>query len=90
MLEETVIKWLDRSELTPRRNFGWYLVVLKPNNFEECEADGLDYSDWISSYGFDKAWYNNCRFWVADPHGYGTKEVTNRVIMFAELPKVSI
>lgn len=89
-MKDTIIKWTDRSKSSPFRNFGWYLVVLKPKNFKECEDNGTDYSEWISSYGFDKAWYNDYRFWVSDPHGYGTEEVTNRVIMFAELPKVSI
>jgi len=90
IMKETIIQWSKYNAEFPKRNFGWYLVILKPVNFKECELNGLDYADWIASYGFEKAWYNNHKFYIANPHGYRTEEVTDRVELFAELPKVAI
>lgn len=89
-MKATLIEWEDFKYCNPIINFGWYLVVLKPKNWKECEDGKLNYADWVSSYGFEKAWYNNSKFYVANPHVYGTEEVTDRVGLFAKLPKVSL
>lgn len=90
-IKQTGINWYkykDRHEVL--REFGWCLVILKPVNFKECEDNGYDYSEWVSSYGFDKALFHNGDFWIADWHGHGTIKVTNRVVLVANLPREDI
>ena len=90
-VKKTVITWYKyKDRYSALREFGWCLVILKPKNFKECDDEGLDYSDWIASYGFEKAWFNNGDFWVANPHGYGTEKVTDRVALVAPLPREDI
>jgi len=81
---KTLIEWHDINKELPKHNFGWYFVILKPVNFEELEKENSSYVDWVESYGLEKAWLNGYRWWVADPHGYGTSEVTNRVKYFSK------
>lgn len=66
------------------------MVILKPVNFRECNDEGYDYSDWVTAYGFEKAWFHNGDFWIADWHGHGTKKVTDRVALVANLPRENI
>jgi len=88
---QTIIDWFDYNDrYDALREFGWCLVVLKPKNFNECDQGGLDYADWVLSYGFEKAWWHGGKFYVANPHCYGTEEVTNRVALIAPLPKERI
>lgn len=81
---KTVIEWNDITKELPVHNFGWYFVILKPVNFDELENDNQSYADWVQSYGLEKAWLNGYKWWIADSHGYGTKEVTKRVMYFSK------
>lgn len=90
-IKTTEIEWYKYADrYSVLSNFDWCLVVLKPSNYKELDDKGLDYSDWISSFGFEKAWFGNDGFYVANPHGYGTEKVTDRVALVAPLPKENI
>lgn len=76
---------------TPPIGYGWYAVALNPVNWRDFRgSDDPAMNGWRKSFGFEKGWLNGGRWWIADYHGSGSIEVTERVTHWAKLPEVPL
>lgn len=83
---ESVIRWINGKDTKPIES-GWYMVVLKPVNFQEFD-DERRLNGWIEDYGLDKVWFNNGCFWDSKS-GPGI-DITDRVIYWGNIPTVPL
>ena len=82
----TVIQWIDIKERKPCSS-GWYMTICMPVNYYDFSSNPNEMNDWIAKFGIDKTWFNNEEFWSRDRMDY-PREITERVIFWAEIPKV--
>lgn len=78
------VEWQDAA-IVPNGS-GWYSIALLAANHEELD----DQNFWRESFGYSKAWWNSSteRWWEPDPHGKSSRDVTDRVTHWGNLPKV--
>lgn len=80
-----VFDWKDFNSLKPGI-YGWYVVALAPKNMGEPKEKD---NEWRQMYGFEKAWFNMDKdFYIADPHGHGSRKVTELVTHWDYMPRV--
>ena len=79
---KTIINWTRfYGDNKPERRFGWYVVILKPDNYQELELSNRGYTDWIHDFGFNLVWYSAGDFWNTEH-----REITDRVLYYADRP----
>ncbi|RLC98914.1 MAG: hypothetical protein DRI46_10475 [Chloroflexi bacterium] len=76
-----------KPTVAPDKSFGWYLGILKPIDYEDCDNKNSDYTDWMVKFGLEKIWYNNRKFWQCDQERtHPAKELGNRLLAWSMLP----
>lgn len=78
---KTIINWTRfYGDNKPEDDYGWYVAIIKPSNYEELEMSNRGYTWWIKECGFNLIWYNDEEFWE---DGYS---ITDRVLYYAKRP----
>jgi hypothetical protein len=83
-----MINWKEIKDGVPTE-YGWYSVAINPVNWVDFE-DKTELNNWRLSFGFSKAWYNGSIWSEADFHGIDSKDITDRVTHWANLPQVPL
>jgi hypothetical protein len=78
----------------PHEGWGWFVVATVPKNHsgsrEEpvTQADLALDNDWRRSFGFEKAWLNNGRFYTGSMHDNKSVDITEYVTHWDYPPEV--
>lgn len=83
MIKTSTITWIDIKDARPLER-GWYMVVLKPKNYDEFLSNPKEMNSWIKKFGIEKLWWNNGAFWKDN------YRVNKQVNYWGYLPKVPI
>lgn len=81
------IEWISIEKQSPSA-FGWYLVAMNPDNFNEL--DKKQNNDWRENFGCHKLWFNNSKFWRQRVHSSIVDDVTELVTHWSILPTVPL
>lgn len=88
------MKWytLDKK---PTKGFGWFAVAQLPKNHSGSNSNDKNIdingdNSWRKSFGFEKAWLNNGRWFAGSVRTKNSVDITPYITHWAELPDVPI
>ena len=81
---KTIINWTRFYGDNKPDGFGWFVVILKPSNYQELELSNRGYTAWIKEFGFDLVWYGSGDFWDVEKNVH--EAITDRVLYYARRP----
>lgn len=85
--KKTIIEWINIKDHKPRES-GWYMTVCMPINYEDFKDNPSEMNEWIAKYGIDKTWFIDGDFFSRRDYERTSKEITDRIIFWSEIPEV--